>query len=645
MNYAKIIGSRVLSNVLTSQTVGSLRRAIDEAINHATPAEAVARMAELWRAEPGLATAGFLLPRYEGFRDRLSAQPYRLAILRSFTVEPLVPLLRTAGFAAGVDLSVYLSQFAAHAQEILDAGSPLYEFAPDAVILAVRTPDIAPELWDDPSLIGAAGIDVVCARVADQYRQWLTAFRSRSQAAMIVHGFEQPADLAAGVLDRIGSHGQSDAIARLNAELAAITREYRGVYFLDYDGLLARHGRLNWHDERRWLTVRLPIAGPHLLDLVRAWLRFLHPLTGRVAKALVVDLDNTLWGGVIGEDGLTGIRLGAEYPGAAFQHFQRVMLDLHRRGILLAICSKNNHDDAMEALQKHPGMIVRPEHFAAMRINWQDKAENLREIAAELNIGADALAFVDDNPVERELVRQRVPEVSVVDLPADPLQYAGILRDCPLFERLTLSAEDRQRGEMYASQQKRLALETSAGSREDFLRSLAQEAEIAPVSAATLARVAQLTQKTNQFNLTTRRYSEEEVSRMASRPDWTVQSISIRDRYGDNGLVGVAITADADRVCQVDTFLLSCRVIARSVETAFLSAIAEQAYARGCRALRGVYYPTRKNGPCKDFFAAHGFLEAGRDGEGTVWEFELSDGRTIPCPDWIRVLGAAARSR
>ena len=601
-------------------------------------------MAELWRVDPGLATAGYLLPRYERLGGALSAQPYRLAVLRSFTVEPLIPLLRTAGFAAGLDLSVYVSQFAAHAQEILDGDSDLYRAKPDAAFLAVRTPDVAPELWQDVTALAPENLEAVCARVVTQYRQWITAFRAHSQAALIVHGFEQPIDPGAGVLDRLRSHGQIDAIARLNADIAGLTREFRNVYFFDYDALIARHGRLNWHDERRWLTVRLPITSAHLLDLVRAWLRFLHPLTGRVAKALVVDLDNTLWGGVIGEDGVNGIRLGAEYPGAAFQQFQRAALDLHRRGILLAICSKNNLDDAMEAIDTHPGMVLRREHFAAVRINWQDKAQNLREIAAELNIGVDALAFVDDNPVERELVRQRLPEVWVIDLPADPLAYANTLRDCPVLERLTLSAEDRQRGELYASQSRRAEMEKSAASREDFLRSLAQEAEVAPVTPATLARVAQLTQKTNQFNLTTRRYSEEEVAGIAARPGSAVLSISVRDCYGDNGLVGVAITADADGVCQLDTFLLSCRVIARAVETAFLSVIAEQASRRGCRALRGVYRPTKKNALCKDFFAAHGFVAVGSDGDGMAWEFDLSHGGTVACPDWIRVLVAQTAS-
>ncbi|PYX89681.1 MAG: hypothetical protein DMG68_04305, partial [Acidobacteria bacterium] len=189
------------------------------------------------------------------------------------------------------------------------------------------------------------------------------------------------------------------------------------------------------------------------------WLRFLHPLIGKVAKAVVVDLDNTLWGGIIGEDGMTGIKLGNEYPGAAFRDLQRALLDLHQRGILLAICSKNNRDDAMEALQNHPGMLLRPDHFACMRINWTDKAQNLREIAKELNIGVDSLAFLDDNPIERQQVRSHLPEVHVIELPHDPMQFARVVRQSPVFERLKLSAEDQQRGVMYQAQRERKHLE------------------------------------------------------------------------------------------------------------------------------------------------------------------------------------------
>jgi FkbH-like protein len=379
------------------------------------------------------------------------------------------------------------------------------------------------------------------------------------------------------------------------------------------------------------------VAATHVGYLAKEWARFLHPLTGKVAKAVAIDLDNTLWGGVIGEDGMAGIRLGGEYPGAAYRSLQRALLDLYRRGILLAVCSKNNPEDAMEALERHPEMLLRPQHFAALRINWQDKAQNLREIAAELNIGIDAIAFLDDNPVERQHVRAGLPEVTVIELPEDPMQYARVLRESPVFERLTLSEEDRERGQYYVAQRERTQLEQSVGSKEDFYRSLQQEAEVAAVSPATLARVAQLTQKTNQFNVTTRRYTEQEISDKAASPDWGVYSIRVRDRFADNGLVGVAILHFDGDGCEIDTLLLSCRVIGRTVETAFLAWLIERAEARGAKRIAGWFLPTKKNAPAKDFYASHGFDRASEDSRGVLWALDLPQSRVVR-PEWVRLI-------
>lgn len=333
---------------------------------------------------------------------------------------------------------------------------------------------------------------------------------------------------------------------------------------------------------------------------------------------------------------MAGIHLGAEYPGAVYQSLQRVVLDLTRRGILLAICSKNNPDDAMEVLRDHPGMLLRPSHFAAMRINWNDKAQNLREIAAELNIGIDSLAFLDDNPVERERVRTELPEVMVIDLPDDPALFAHALREFPSFERLSLSSEDRQRSELYAAERARSQNEQTFGSKEDFYRFLQQEAEIAPVRPLTLARIAQLTQKTNQFNLTAHRYTEQQISEMAQRPGWDVVSIRVRDRYGDQGLVGVAIMVDQNSECHIDTLLLSCRVIGRSVETALLSYIADRARARGYKRLVGRFLPTKKNSPARDFYPRHGFELISESEQELRWSFPLQTGKIV-CPEWMKV--------
>jgi FkbH-like protein len=295
----------------------------------------------------------------------------------------------------------------------------------------------------------------------------------------------------------------------------------------------------------------------------------------------------------------------------------------------------------MEALEKHPGMLIRPKDFAAIRINWTDKVQNLREIAQELNIGIDSLAFLDDNYFEREQVRAALPEVTAIEISQNPMEYAAAVRDCPLFERLALSAEDQQRTAMYAEQRSRSAAEQTFQTKEDFFRYLEQEADLEPVNELTLARVAQLTQKTNQFNLTTRRYTEQQIADLTSRPDWHVFSIKVRDRFGDHGLVGVAIVRDPDerdhgKHCEIDTFLLSCRVIGRTVETALLAYIAESARQRGCKRLVGWFLPTKKNAPARDFYQQHGLVKQEQNEGGSLWALDLKNS-SLRSPDWIKL--------
>jgi FkbH-like protein len=614
-----------------------LRHEIEELLAAGEWRQASWRLQILWERHAGALLAGFVVAAYSRLRNQLKLTSHRCAILRSFTLEPIVPILKACAFHWGVDLTIQVGEFNAYAQELLDGASGLYAFQPDTVILAVQGRDIVPDLAQNSSR--AAIVD----RTTSQLESWMQALREHSAANLIIHTLECPAFASQGVYDSQLEENQAWAIQQINRNARKLAAEHRGIYILDYDALVARHGREQWGDERKWLAVRLPISAANLVHMAREWMKFLAPLTGREAKCVAVDLDNTLWSGIIGEEGMAGIQVGPEYRGAAYQALQRALVDLSRRGILLAVTSKNNPQDALEVLRDHPGMLLRPEHFAALRINWNEKAQNLREIAAELNIGLDAMAFLDDNPVERQQVREALPEVMVVELPADPIQYARTVLDCPVFERLTLSAEDLQRGSYYAAERQRAALDQSAASREDFYRSLEQEAEIAPVNALTLARVAQLTQKTNQFNLTTKRYTEQQIAELAKRPDWRVLSIQVRDRYADNGLVGVAIVHDEEGVCEIDTFLMSCRVIGRTVETALVAALGEEARARGARRLEGWFLPTKKNAPAKDFYRNHGFRLVAETPAGQLWAWDLADAG-VRLPEWVRLLVAAEKT-
>ncbi len=559
-----------------------IREQIDALIAERRWPAAHARLADFWQREGKAGVACYILSCYDKMRAHMELVPCRVAFLRSMTVEPLMPILRSAALVSGIDATVHVGQFNSYPQEIFDPNSELYSFRPDIAVLAVQTRDIAPELWEGFADLSEA--DVQAGRRPgrrNSFATWVRVFRERTNASLIIHNLEKPV-ASQGVLETQRT-GQLAAIDQINAGLRAICREHRGVYMLDYDALVAQHGRARWHDESKWLTMRMPFATDSLLLMAEEWMKFIHPLTGVTCKVLALDLDNTLWGGVIGEDGMDGIKVGLEYPGALYRSFQRVILDLYHRGVVLAVCSKNNPDEAMAALQNHPGMLLRPGHFAAFRINWQNKAQNIRELAAELNLGIDSFAFFDDNPVERELIRSEIPEVKVIAVPDQAQKYAQTLREFPHFQRLSLSDEDQQKTQQYHEQNKRTELAQSAGSLEDFFRSLDQEVVIARVTSESLARVAQLTQKTNQYNVTTRRYTEQQIEELAAQPGCGVYSVQVKDRFGDNGIVGVLITRAGEEICEIDTFLLSCRVIGRTIETAMLGFLTDASKAAGAK--------------------------------------------------------------
>lgn len=613
----------------------NLRKEIDQQLAGGQWQTALAGLHQLWNSESRSAIANYVISCCEKLRPHLRLTACKVAVLRSFTLEPATPLLRAGGLLGGIDIQVRVGDFDNYAQEILDPASGLYELQPNVAILAVQTRDVLPEIWESYTDRTPAQLQESADTFLATLTEWVRLFRSRSTANLIIHNFEKPEAANSGVLDA-QQDGQGALIEAINQKLRAIASEVPGVYILDYDGLVARNGRAKWRDERKWLTMRMPIAADQLPQLANEWLRFLHPLTGRIGKVLVADLDNTLWGGVIGEDGMDGIRLDREYPGAAHRAVQRTLLDMSNRGILLAVASKNNEADAMQAINDHPEMLLRANNFAALQIHWNPKVESLRAIAEELNVGLDSLVFVDDNPVERQSVRTALPEVTVIELPSDPMGYAKAIRECPMFERLSSSEEDRKRGAYYVEQRQRKELEKNVTSVEDYYYSLNQRVELAPVSNATLSRVADLLKKTNQFNLTTRRHSEPEVVKFAADPDWDVYLTRVSDRFGDNGIVGVCITHRSGEICEIDTLLLSCRVIGRTVETAILHHLAEQNRARGVKQLQGWFLPTAKNKPAETFYPSHKFSEKTKTDAGTLWAMDLRE-TSVECPPWIEL--------
>jgi FkbH-like protein len=505
------------------------------------------------------------------------------------------------------------------------------------VLLLVRLEELLPDFLEDfpsrPPVEWAKRIDDAAGDIGALAKR----LEQTCAAQIIVQSVTLARDGYFGIHDAQRPDGQSQLTNRFNQRLAERLSERTSSFLWDFDALVRREGYATIFDPKAWYTSKSPYKQSAYPLIVHDLMRFVRSAFGRVKKCIVVDLDNTLWGGVVGEEGFDGIHLGQTYPGNCYRDFQRELLKLHHRGILLAINSKNNEADALQIIDHHPGMILRREHFAAMRINWRDKASNLRELAAELNLGVDSCIMLDDNVVECELLRRECPESDVVLLPDKPYLLPAVPPRLVGVENIRLTEEDRSRGAMYRARAERQTHEARYTDLDEFLRSLDIEASIEQATSFSIPRIAQLTQKTNQLNMTTRRYTEAQIQGFTTDPCSAVYAVSSRDRFGDDGIIGVFILRFADEACRIDTFLLSCRVIGRGIEQLMIAAIADIARLRGMRVLVGEYIPTAKNQPAAGLFDRLGFVPSGE----TLFQCELDTVSLVP-PAYIRVATKAA---
>jgi FkbH-like protein len=555
-----------------------------------------------------------------------------VVVLSSFTIDPVAPLLAEALERAGLYGDIQLGDFGQIEQAILDPNSVLYRALPDSVVLIPAAEDLLAPLFARPSQLTAVDADALAESQAASLARSIEILLERLPTAtcyVVAYGAQHaPAEY---VLDpRSPQRGQA-AVERLLARVRELGAISPRVIVVDWEWHTRRAGTAAFHDPRLWFLARMRLSPVGLATMADLLVRHIAAARGRPHKVVVLDLDNTLWGGVVGEVGPRGVELGEEGLGLAFQEFQRELLKMHDTGILLTIASKNNPDDALEVLRDHPSMVLKQEHFAAMRINWQDKATNLQELADELNLGVDSFVFLDDNPVERDWLRRALPAVLVPDLPPDPVDRPAFLRQAPVFQRVTLTDADRIRAETYVLQGRRAELRSSASSFEEFLASLGQEVTIEPLQPQSLARAAQMCQRTNQFNLTTRRYTAADLESMLHSADTEVYVLAVKDRFGDNGITGLGILKLNGDSAEVDSLLLSCRVLGRRVEDAFLHMLAERARERGVRHLVGRYIPTPKNGQVASFYPDRGFAAAG-DG---VFRLDLAQPRLDPPPQIV----------
>lgn len=546
----------------------------------------------------------------------------KLAVLGSFTTKQLASLIDLHLFGMGIEAEIYEGEYGVFRQEILDQGSGLHQFSPQILFLATSWRDLAhrPAFENDHAQVSRI--------IEAEQRDWSGLWQAANQhlgCQIIQNNFTVPPwrAFANHELRHPGSFGR--CLMLMNQSIAEAAPPFVTIH--DVDHLASVWGRWRWDDPRFFHQAKLPCDPECLVDYAHSVASIVAAQLGLAKKCLVLDLDNTIWGGVIGDDGLGGIRLGQGNPeGEAFLEFQKYVKSLRQRGVILAVCSKNREETALEVFEKHPEMALRREDISCFVANWGNKADNLRTIAKTLNIGLDALVFVDDNPAERAIARQLVPEVAVPELPEDVTSYARILEQHRYFQVLSIGGEDLRRTEFYRADAMRRSAEVSSGDLETYLQSLEMAARIGPICPVSLERSAQLIQRSNQFNLTTRRRSAAELSALIADDSWITRTVSLTDRFGDNGLISVLLARMVDEILEIDTWLMSCRVLKRGVEEFLLNHLCQLARERGLKTIRGDYIPTPKNDLVRDHYCGLGFTKIGNGSEGqTTWELKLTN--------------------
>jgi FkbH-like protein len=555
---------------------------------------------------------------------------FRLAVLSNSTIDLLVPALVASAVRHGIALEIVQPSYDQVAQEALTPDSKVNRSKPDAVLFALDYRALPLKLSPGDPEVSLSNV-----RGAIGYLQSLRqGIRANTNAACIFQTFAPPVETLFGSLDRSLPGTLRNSVQGINEELTNYVAGSGDVLF-DVASLADTVGLADWHDPQLWNMAKLsfsdqfiPLYADHVARVVAA-------IRGKSRKVLVLDLDNTVWGGVIGDDGLEGIKIAqGDAQGEAHLTLQRMILDLRGRGIVLAVSSKNEDNVAREPFEKHPEMLLKLEHIAVFQANWNDKATNIQAIAEELSLGLDSFVFLDDNPVERGLIRKLLPQVAVPELPDDPAWYARTLAAAGYFEAVTFAAEDLKRAGFYQDNARRAQLQKQVGGLDDYLASLDMTITFQPFDATGRARIVQLINKSNQYNLTTRRYNEPEISAAENDPEVFTLQVRLTDIFGDNGMISVVICRPAESgAWEIDTWLMSCRVLGRKVENMVLGEVLEHARAAGVSRLVGVYWPTDRNKLVIDHYSKLGFTKVQEDDSGaTRWELAVSDGQTANAP-------------
>ena len=575
----------------------------------------------------------YFLNEAKNIKPRELGKKLRVAFLASSTINGFEETMRVKCYQKGIDCITYVADYNQYNQEILNQNSGLYQFKPDITFLILDTRHVLGEHFFSWYSVPHSDRKEIIDTKHEEIQNICRIFQENFDSKLVVTSLQIPNYSPYGISEG-GDYGLKDAIYKINYKLFNEFQEHNSpkIFIYDFNDFVNKFGENNIFNFKQFFSGDIKISIEYIPKFVNELMRYVYAISGISKKCIVLDLDNTLWGGVIGEDGFDNIKLGDNPVGRSFVEFQKRLLALNKRGIILAINSKNNFDDAMEVIQKHPNMILKEEDFACVKINWDDKVVNLQKIAEELNIGLDSMVFFDDDPLNQEYVKNSLPGILVVDLPKDSSQYPQIITEMKEFDVLKITEEDTKRNDMYFEQKKRKEFEDQVGNYGEFLKQMNIEVEIKKADSFSIPRISQLTLKTNQFNLTTKRYHEEEVSKFSSSDDKIIECVQVSDKFGDNGITGTYIVEKKNiEEWIIDTFLLSCRIMGRGVEEIMINQIIENARLSGVKRIKGEFIPTAKNKPAENFYKKLGFKK-----ENEFWVFNTEN--TIKIPEYIKVI-------
>jgi len=533
-------------------------------------------------------------------RESSESPPYNVLIYRNIMLEPIVPYLKYELLSIGLNPTITIGEYDNVLQETILNSECNLNTTTNLVLVFLQMETLSSALYSNILKLNKAEIEDEVNRIKEYIQSVIENIRNSTNAPIIFYGFPNPVYSKLGILEsQIGF--ETSIYQQINNFIRSFNE--KSVYIIDANTLMSQIGYSNYFDKRYWHIGKAPFKKNALIGISSEIKKIVRALNGKSKKCLVLDCDNTLWGGIVGEDGVEGIKLSKNYPGSSFYAFQKEILSFYDRGIILALCSKNNEKDVFEVLHNHDDMLIKEEHIATHRINWQDKASNIREIAEELNIGLDSLVFVDDSNLEIELVNLELPEVQTIHLDSKKaIYYKDILAKCGFFDSLSFSEEDKVRGKMYKSEVIRKKNTKSIINIENYLQSLDMKMIINECDKFSIPRVSQLTQRTNQFNLTTKRYSESEIKALTEDDNYNVIYFQLEDKFGGYGTIGVCILEKSEKNYRIDTLLMSCRVLGRGVEKTFMNEVMNFCAKNLGKELTSRYIRTRKNEQVENLF-------------------------------------------